>query len=553
MSRRAPTLDRLDRLDRLDGFGDAPWDPEPPPAPPPSPTPGGPAPDAPVGRRVVASLVFLVVAGAVWRFWGLGAHRLNFDDSFTTMAGRLPIGKLFGYLRLHDSHPPLDYLLRAPISRATTSVWLLKLPSVLCSTAAVALFAWWMRRRGWVGVLATALMAFSAFQIAHGREVRMYPELELIGVGAAMLSESWLRTPRRWHAPAIGALTLVCLLTHVSGFLLGAGLLALAGRRTDRHAWRWRIALAGALAGWAVLWGPSFLTQTTGGHSNWIPRTTLTRMVNVFGNFVTPGAPLHLVAVVAVVAVAAGSVVLVRADRRLGRVWICCVVVPAGLAALTGAVAPVLIDRTLTVAAWGPLLAVAYLARAGARRSRVLGVAAVAGLAVLMIPSAIHTVTARSTPDVALGHLDRVAQPGDVVAIRPRVKQPELAWSIGVHAHRSTAPANVGGLANTAAITIEGGPRTTSASTGTPATGMPATGRIWLLDWNRKPIGTGFVRCAPTWTSGTSRVLCLRRAGAGAAGGAGAPGAAQAPPGARSLARIHATTSSASPAWFSAK
>ena len=89
----------------------------------------------------------------------------------------------------------------------------------------------------------------AAFQVLHGREVRMYPELELIGVGAAVLADSWLRQPRRWHAPLVGALTLVCLLTHVSGFLLGAGFLALAGRRTDREAWRWRAALAAARRG----------------------------------------------------------------------------------------------------------------------------------------------------------------------------------------------------------------------------------------------------------------------------------------------------------------
>ena len=86
-----------------------------------------------------------------------------------------------------------------------------------------------MRTRGWLGVLATALLAVSVFQVLHGREVRMYPELELIGVGAAVLADSWLRQPRRWHAPLVGALTFVCLLTHVSGFLLGAGFLALAG------------------------------------------------------------------------------------------------------------------------------------------------------------------------------------------------------------------------------------------------------------------------------------------------------------------------------------
>jgi hypothetical protein len=445
--------------------------------------------------------VIAVVVGAGFRFWGLGAHRLGFDDAFTTMASRLAPSRLFGYLRLHDSHPPLDYLLREPFSRVFTSAWWLQFPSAACSVAALALFAWWMRGRGRLGVIATALFAVSAFQIAHGREIRMYPELEVLGVAAAMIAESWLTRPRRWHARAIGALTLACLLLHVSGFLLGAGLLALAGLRTDREAWRWRGALALALAGWAVLWGPSFLTQSQGGHSDWIPRTTPNRVVTTIGRLVTSGPSPVLLLVCA--AVVAGAVLLVRSDRRLGRVWLCCVAVPIGLAALSGIVAPVLLDRTLTVSSWGAVLAVAYLADRVLRSSRVLGAVALAALVLVMLPPSVHAVTRPSTPDVALGHLDAVVRPGDVVAIRPRVKAPELTWSIGVHAHRATSAADVDGLANTAAVVVD-------APSGTPTV---MTGRIWLLDWNRRPIEPGYADCAPVWRSGTARVLCLRAAG----------------------------------------
>jgi hypothetical protein len=449
--------------------------------------------DPRIDPRIAWALALVVVAGGVLRFWGLGANRLNYDDAFTTMAGRLPIGDLFGYLRAHDSHPPLDYLLRAPLSRATNSEWWLRLPSVLCSIAAVALFAWWMRTRGWVGVLATALLAVSAFQVLHGREVRMYPELELIGVGAAVLADAWLRRARRWHAPAVGALVLVCLLTHVSGFLLGAGLLALAGRRTDREAWRWRGALALAAAGWAVIWGPSFVTQSQGGHSSWIPRTTLARAVHTVARLVTTRPQLHVVVVVVV----AGAVFLWRTDRRLGRVWMCCVAIPIALAAVTGTVAPVLLDRTLTVSAWGPLLAIAFAVQAVARRSPVVAGVAVTLVAIVMIPASIHTVTVRTGPDVALRHLQGVVHAGDVVAIRPKVKQPELVWSVGVQAHRETGPTRVPGLRNSAAVVVD--------------RDAPRSGRIWLLDWNRRAVlQHRFVRCAPTWTRGTSRVMCLQ-------------------------------------------
>ena len=327
----------------------------------------------------------------------------------------------------------------------------------------------------------------------------------------------------------------------MSGFLLGAGLLALAGRRTDREAWRWRAALAIALAAWTVLWGPSFLTQARGGHSDWIPRTTLNHFVNTLGRLVTTAPHLYGVICIAVVA---GAVLLVRSDRRLGRVFVCCAGVPLALAAASGAVAPVLLDRTLTVAAWGPVLAIAYLVGGMARRSRLLATVAVVAVVVVTVPAAIHVVTAGSTPDVALRHLDAVVQPGDVVAIRPRVKQPELAFSIGVRANRVTQTATVAGLSNTAGLAIVSAP-------GTP-TATPLSGRIWLLDWNRRPIESGFVACAAPWTSGNvaGAVPAARRFRTRAPGRH--RGLARVPD-SFSFWRIQATTSSGSPSLCSAK
>ena len=193
------------------------------------------------GRSTNALLVVLVAFGSLLHVWGVGANRLGYDEAFTAMAGRRSLGDLFDYLRLNDSHPPLDYLIRLPLARAGVDELWFRMPSVACSVAALALFAWWMRRRGVAGVIATGLLAVSAFQLIHGRTGRMYAELELLGVVAAVLSDGWLRRPRRWPTPAIGVLVFLTLLTHVSGFLLAAGLFALVpGFRRDREAWRWR-------------------------------------------------------------------------------------------------------------------------------------------------------------------------------------------------------------------------------------------------------------------------------------------------------------------------
>ncbi len=435
----------------------------------------------------------LVLVGVVLRFWRLGANRLGFDEAFTAMAGRLPVGDLFAYLRVRDSHPPLDYLLHAPLARAGVDEFWFRMPSVLCSIGALVLFAWWMRRRGLAGIIATGLLAVSAFQLVHGREARMYAELELVGVAAAVLADSWLRRPRAWHPPAIGALVFVGLMTHTSMFLLGAGLLVLAGRRTDRDAWQWRAALGAGLVGWAVVWGRSFLVQSQGGHSDWIPRTTLSGMLHTAGRLVAFDPVLHLPVVVAI---AAGAWFLIRADPRLGRVWICCVLIPAALAAATGTVAPVLLDRTLTLFAWGPLLAIAYLVSAAADRRRAVGVLAAVVLALVMIPPALRTVSGRSAPDRILRHIEQVAGPGDVVAIHPGGRLHELAWSVGVRGASPYATVAVSGFGNTTGIALD------------PS--RAPSGRLWLLDWTkhrlRAPIGP---RCAPDWNHGGARLSCV--------------------------------------------
>ncbi len=442
-------------------------------------------------------LVALVLAGAVIRLWGLGANRLGYDEAFTAMAGRLPTGSLFSYLRAHDSHPPLDYLLHLPLARLGVSAWWFRLPGALCSIGALGLFAWWMRSRGRVGVLATALMAISAFEIVHGRNARMYAELELLGVGLAVLAESWLRAPRRRHAPILGVLVLAGLLTHVSMFLVGAGLLALAGRRSDRDAWRWRVAILGAGAVWAVVWGPSFLVQTRGGHSDWIPRTTPAGVVNTVASLVANDAAAGLLLFAAVVA---GGVLLVRRDRRLGAVWGALFAVPLALAALAGLAAPVLLDRTLTLAAWAPFLALGVLLDWLLCRARVVGVVAAVVVGVLLVPPAVTAVTGSSGADRGLRRLELVARPGDVVAVRSAAKAPEVRWALGVRGHEPWRPVTVAGVA--------------PAVAGLALGGAPPTGRVWILDWSsRVREADGYTRCAPDRNFGVSRIMCLRKDG----------------------------------------
>src|SRR5947209_5640849 len=85
--------------------------------------------DAPRRDWTAIALVVIVVLGVVLRAWRLGFSGLSYDETFTAMAARLPIDQLFDFLRTRDTHPPLDYLLRAPFARAGASDLVLRLPS----------------------------------------------------------------------------------------------------------------------------------------------------------------------------------------------------------------------------------------------------------------------------------------------------------------------------------------------------------------------------------------------------------------------------------------
>ena len=445
-------------------------------------------------RAVLGSLLAVVVlAGAGLRFWHLGASRLNFDESFTAMAGRLPLESLLRYLRASDSHPPLDYILRAPLARAGVSAFAMRLPSVLCSVAALIAFGLWTRRFGRTGLYATVLMALSVFEVQYGREARMYAELQLIGVLAIVLLYSYLQSPTPRCALALGTLTLVALLTHVSGLLLAGGLIAGAGSFRSRDANRLRLSALAAVVIWAGLWGPSFVAQTHGHHSSWIPHTTIARAVSVVGSLVVPW---KIAATVVCIAIVAGAVVIRQRDRVLARTWWSCSGLPILAAIVCGRFAPVLIDRTLTIFSCGVFLAVgAALDRVTAHRN-VLSAIAMTALAAGLVASVAPTVSAPAGPDAPLRALEAVARPGDVAAVRPPSKGVELAWSLGVRSSHGAWRAVEVDLPSTPAIEYSG---------------AAATDRVWLLDFHtRVQPYRRFQRCAPDRLTHGVRIMCIR-------------------------------------------
>jgi hypothetical protein len=164
----------------------------------------------------------------------------------------------------------------------------------------------------------------------------------------------------------------------------------------------------------------------------------------------------------------------------------------------------VLLDRTLTMTAWAPVLAVAVALDALLSRTRVLAVVAIAILTVLVVPAAVNAVATSSGADRALRRLEAVARPGDVVAVRSASKAPEVVWTLGVRGRFPWHAVTVADVSPKAA--------------GLQLGGAPPTGRVWILDWNsRVRAAPGYERCAADQNFGVSRILCLRREGTHAA------------------------------------
>ena len=305
----------------------------------------------------------LVLLGAALRLERLGSTPLNFDESFTAMVGRLPLGNLFGFLRAARLAPSA----RLPAPAPTRARW----ARARSCSGSRRRCARSRRSRCSPGGCAIAAGSGSSATVSDGdlrvpdrvRDAKPACTGRWSSSASAppCVADSWLRAPApdpRGRSSARS--TFVGLMTHVSMALVAVGLLVLAGRRRDAR----RLALARrasprASAGGRCVWGPSFLVQSRGGHSSWIPHTTPARFVDTISSLVTsrPG-----VSVLVVAAIVAGGIVC-RAPRPERSRWSWCAA-PRSRRCSPGCSAcgrRCSSNRTLTVAAWGPLLALGYL------------------------------------------------------------------------------------------------------------------------------------------------------------------------------------------------
>jgi uncharacterized membrane protein len=439
-------------------------------------------------------LVALVVVGGFVRVWHLGVTILSFDESFTAMIGRRGVGSAVDYLRHFDSHPPLDYLLRMPLAAAGVSNAVLRLPSAIMSLAALGLFAWWMRTRGWFGVIAVATLALAPNAVGHGREARMYALLQLVGIAAVWAADQWQRSPRRWQRAVLFVAVGLAVFDHIAGLMLALGLFVVPGRRRDREAWRYRAAVAAPVACWAAVWGPTFLHQATRRHTS-APTGELRALVEAVGGQLTSAYSFQLFTTIVIIA---GGACLLRSEPALARCFGACFALPAVAAAGVGFVAvPILLPKLLSFAVWAPPLAVAALVQTATKRGAMVGAAVTILLVAVVVPPTLSQLDNRSVAEAVMADLAHRARPGDVLAVRPAWLAPLIEWNIGVQG------AGVG------ATTPTGFPDTHAFVLGHRA----STGRVWLLEpVEQRADASAWRACAPERVVvAVERLRCLER------------------------------------------
>jgi hypothetical protein len=117
-------------------------------------------------------------------------------------------------------------------------------------------------------------------------------------------------------------------------------------------------------------------------------------------------------------------------------------------------------------------------------------------MALAIVASVPHALHGRG-PTAILSQLERVAHPGDVVAIQPSPMGVELDWSLGVRSDDGP----------TRAIQLPGTRRTAALA----LVGRHPSGRIWLMQLTRgASTPRHYERCAPTRHYRAARLLCLR-------------------------------------------
>ncbi len=135
------------------------------------------------------ALAGIMAAGVGLRLWGIGAHYLTYDETFTALTAQASLPNLIR-ATAGDVHPPLSYLVEWVFTGLFgVSPITLRVPAVLAGIAALPLVLALARRLQLsqpATLAALALFAFNPFEVHYSQDARMYPLLQLAVLGALL-------------------------------------------------------------------------------------------------------------------------------------------------------------------------------------------------------------------------------------------------------------------------------------------------------------------------------------------------------------------------------
>jgi uncharacterized membrane protein len=345
-----------------------------------------------MSRGVWIALGGIVAVAAVLRFWHLGSQGFWYDEAVTAALLRGRLADVMPTVTRSESTPPLYYLLawgwvrvfghsEAGLRSLSAVAGLATVPAAFGAARALA--------GARIGLIAAALVAVNPFLIWYSQEARAYALLALTSTLALWMFARARQdpTPRRLFAWGLAASLALC--THYfSAFaLVPEALLLLADRRASLG---WRalpLLLAGSTA--VALMGMASTQHRE--HHLWFTLLPLRVRIGQIASqslvgFDPPATSLAMAAGTAAVAAALGLLAL-RAGRSERRAAAVVATVAAGAILVPVALAMAGEDflNTRNVTAGVVPLAVLVAIGAGTRRAGLLGVTAVAVLAVVSV------------------------------------------------------------------------------------------------------------------------------------------------------------------------
>lgn len=425
--------------------------------------------------------VAAAILGVVLRWWGLGSSGLSGDEMFTGAYAGLPIGDIPSWLATHDTHPPLDYILRHPFVTDDRSVVLLRLPSAVFATLTVALVWWWMRKRGWFGFAVILLTSLSSFELLYGRTARAYSLLILCGTALAVLSERWLERPERRYVLGAAAVVLVALFADTTALMLVFGMLVLPLLRRDREAWWWRGGAVVAALVWLLVWGPSIKQQYELDRTTWVPLVAPDTALSELGRLasvVHPG-----LALLSVPLIGFGLWVLWRREHRLALCAVVLSVAPIVLTMVAGLQLHIWLARSLSCAIWFVPVALAGVIEWCRTRGVAYAVGGAALVAIVVLPSTVLCLGYEEDIASTARTLQAVTRPGDaIVAGQEHDIGNIYQWTLHTSLEREPLPKYDDPRAYTSYVP-----------------GGPFSGRVWVVTDRAAPyVPKGLSRCAQT-------------------------------------------------------